>query len=100
MDRTLQDYLGIRWPERSKKPRRDRITTVMDTGWSTTFCESMLAQYGEYFDLVKLWDPHLRAPQKEIRRKIEIYKHYDVKVQPGGIHGDRPHPGWAEEMKA
>ena len=30
---------------------------VMDTGWPTSFCESMLAQYGEYLDVVKLWDP-------------------------------------------
>jgi phosphosulfolactate synthase len=85
MDQTLQEYLGIQWPARSRKPRRDGITMVMDTGWPTTFCESMLAQYGEYLDLVKLWDPHLRAPEKEIRRKIEVFDHYDVKVQPGGI---------------
>jgi phosphosulfolactate synthase len=85
MDQTLQEYLGIQWPARSRKPRRDGVTMVMDTGWPTTFCESMLAQYGEYLDLVKLWDPHLRAPEKEIRRKIEAYAHYDVKVQPGGI---------------
>ena len=85
MDQTLQDYLGIRWPARSRKPRSDGITMVMDTGWPTSFCESMLDQYGAYLDLVKLWDPHLRAPEKEIRRKIEVYNHYDVKVQPGGI---------------
>ena len=85
MDPTLQEYLGIQWPARSEKPRRDGITMVMDTGWPTTFCESMLAQYGEYLDLVKLWDPHLRAPEKEIRKKIEVYRHFDVKVQPGGI---------------
>lgn len=85
MDQTLQEYLGIQWPARSKKPRRDGITMVMDTGWPTSFCESMLAQYGEYLDLVKLWDPHLRAPEKEIRKKIDVYNHYDVKVQPGGI---------------
>jgi phosphosulfolactate synthase len=85
MDQTLQEYLGINWPARSKKPRKDGITMVMDTGWPTSFCESMLAQYGEYLDVVKLWDPHLRAPEKEIRRKIEVYNHHSVKVQPGGI---------------
>ena len=85
MDQTLQDFLGIQWPARSKKPRAEGITMVMDTGWPTTFCESMMAQYGEYLDVVKLWDPHLRAPEKEIRKKIEVYNHYNVKVQPGGI---------------
>ncbi len=85
MNQTLQEFLGIDWPARSKKPRTGGITMVMDTGWPTTFCESMLAQYGEYLDVVKLWDPHLRAPEKEIRKKIEVYNHYHVKVQPGGI---------------
>ena len=73
MEQTLQDYLGIEWPARSRKPRREGLTMVMDTGWPTAFCEGMLAQYGEYLDLVKLWDPHLRAPEQEIRRKIEVY---------------------------
>ena len=85
MEQTLQEFLGINWPARSKKPRTDGITMVMDTGWPTNFCESMMAQYGEYLDVVKLWDPHLRAPEKEIRKKIEVYNHYNVKVQPGGI---------------
>ena len=85
MEQTLQEFLGINWPARSKKPRAEGITMVMDTGWPTTFCESMLAQYGEYLDVVKLWDPHLRAPEAEIRKKIEVYNHYNVKVQPGGI---------------
>jgi|GEM_PF-4737840 len=43
MDQTLQEFLGINCPARSKKPRREGITVVMDTGWPTTFCESMLA---------------------------------------------------------
>ena len=52
----------------------------------------MLAQYGEYLDVVKLWDPHLRAPEKEIRKKIEVYNHYNVKVQPGGDLSQRREP--------
>jgi phosphosulfolactate synthase len=85
MEQTLQAFLGIQWPDRSRKPRSQGITMVMDTGWPTNYCESMMAQYGEYLDVVKLWDPHLRAPEKEIRKKIEVYNHYNVKVQPGGI---------------
>jgi phosphosulfolactate synthase len=85
MEQTLQEFLGIQWPDRSRKPRIQGITMVMDTGWPTNYCESMMAQYGEYLDVVKLWDPHLRAPEKEIRKKIEVYNHYNVKVQPGGI---------------
>ena len=82
MEQTLQEFLGIQWPARSKKPRLHGphaqsphargITMVMDTGWPTSFCESMLAQYGEYLDVVKLWDPHLRAPEKEIRDRKSV----------------------------
>jgi phosphosulfolactate synthase len=42
-------------------------------------------QYGDYLDVVKIWDPHLRAPEAEVRRKIEAYKAHNVRVQPGGI---------------
>jgi phosphosulfolactate synthase (CoM biosynthesis protein A) len=41
--------------------------------------------------MVNIWmwlrfgDPHLRAPGKEVRRKIDIYRKHSVRVQPGGI---------------
>src|SRR5215510_3344537 len=70
MSQTLQEFLGIRWPERSSKPRKQGLTMVMDTGWPTNFVESLMDQYGEYLDVVKLWDPHLRAPAAEVRKKI------------------------------
>ena len=85
MQTTLQDFLGIRWPARSRKPRKGGLTMVMDTGWPVSFVESMLDQYGEYLDVAKIWDPHLRAPEKEVRRKIEAYNAHGVRVQPGGI---------------
>ena len=85
MAQTFQDFLGIDYPARSGKPRQSGLTMVMDTGWPTSFVESMLDQYGEYLDVVKIWDPHLRAPEAEVRRKIEVYNRYNVRVQPGGI---------------
>lgn len=89
MEQTMQEFLGIGWPERSRKPangpRKSGITMVMDTGWPVGFLEDMLAQYGEYLDVAKIWDPHLRAPVKEVRRKIDTYRKYNVRVQPGGI---------------
>lgn len=85
MEQTLQQYLGIAWPDRSCKPRKAGLTMVMDNGWPVSFVEGMLDQYGEYLDVVKIWDPHLRAPEREVRRKIEIYRAHDVRVQPGGI---------------
>lgn len=85
MEQTLQTYLGINWPERSSKPRREGLTMVMDVGWPTSFVESMMDQFGEYLDVAKIWDPHLRAPEKEVRKKIEVYNAHNVRVQPGGI---------------
>lgn len=85
MEATLQAYLGIQWPERSQKPRKQGLTMVMDVGWPSTFVDSLMDQYGEHLDVVKIWDPHLRAPEKEVRKKIEIYNAHNVRVQPGGI---------------
>jgi phosphosulfolactate synthase len=85
MEQTLQQYLGIAWPARSSKPRQHGLTMVMDNGWPVSFVEGMMDQYGEYLDVVKIWDPHLRAPEREVRRKIAVYREHDVRVQPGGI---------------
>jgi phosphosulfolactate synthase len=82
---TFQEFLGIDYPPRSAKPRKSGITMVMDTGWPVSFVESMLEQYGQFLDVVKIWDPHLRAPEAEVRKKIEAYNKHKVRVQPGGI---------------
>ncbi len=58
---------------------------VMDVGWPTSFVTSMMDQFGEHLDVAKIWDPHLRAPEKEVRKKIEVYNAHNVRVQPGGI---------------
>ncbi len=65
MEKTMQEFLGI--------------------GWPVSFVEDQMAQFGEYLDVAKIWDPHLRAPEKEVRRKIDVYRKYNVRVQPGGI---------------
>ena len=89
MEQTMQEFLGIGWPARSRKPaggiRQSGITMVMDTGWPVSFVEDQMAQFGEYLDVAKIWDPHLRAPAKEVQRKIDVYRKYNVRVQPGGI---------------
>lgn len=33
MERTLQEFLGIAWPDRTRKPRPKGLTMVMDNGW-------------------------------------------------------------------
>ena len=66
------------WLVTRNAPHRDAVRTggltmVMDNGWPVSFVEGMMDQYGEYLDVVKIWDPHLRAPEKEVRRKIACF---------------------------
>lgn len=79
------DYLGIDYPRRSPKPRKEGITMVMDQGWPSVFIEGMLQEWGEYLDVAKLWDVDLKAPVEAVKKKLACYKKYGVRVQPGGI---------------
>ena len=80
------DYLGVEYPGRSSKPRRQGITMVMDQGWPWQFTEGVLQEWGEYLDIAKFWDVDFKAPLETIRQKIACYKKYDVRVQAGGIY--------------
>jgi len=82
---TFQEFLGIDYPDRSKKPRRSGITMVMDTGWPVKFVDGMLDQFGYCLDVVKIWDPHLRVPASVVKEKVDVYNDHGVRVQPGGI---------------
>jgi phosphosulfolactate synthase len=83
---SLADRLGIALPGRTEtKPRESGITMVMDQGWPTDFVSGMLAQFGAYLDIAKLWDPLLLAPAEEVRRKLRAYRDANVLVQPGGL---------------
>lgn len=79
------EALGMAFPERNSKPRERGMTMVMDIGWPVGFTEDLLRSFGEYLDVVKLWDTHLRVPVGEVQRKIDAYHAHDVLVQPGGI---------------
>lgn len=96
----MADFLGVPYSSRqTKKPRTTGITMLMDQGWPTEFCRGMLEAFGEYIDIVKLWDPCLREPVDEVRRKIDLFRSHDVLVQPGGlvIESARQH-GEAKEL--
>lgn len=85
-ERTLGDYLGLYLPKRTEsKPRDVGLTMIMDQGWPATFVEGMLEQFGDFVDIVKLWDPQLHSPVKSVRAKIGIYQAHNVHIQPGGI---------------
>jgi phosphosulfolactate synthase len=83
---TMADLLGLEYPRRSMKPRERGLTMVMDQGWSVEFTDGMLDLFGEYLDIVKLWDPHQLAPAAVVKRKIEVYRNHNVRVQPGGLY--------------
>ncbi|MGH3201247.1 MAG: phosphosulfolactate synthase [Streptosporangiaceae bacterium] len=83
---TLSEYLNLSLPGRTEdKPRDTGLTMVMDQGWPTDFVAGMLEQFGRYLDIVKLWDPQLLSPVAAVRRKIDVYRSHDVRVQPGGL---------------
>lgn len=84
-DQTTAEYLKIPLAPRTSKRRETGMTMVMDQGWPTEFTDGMLMSFGATLDVVKLWDPLLLAPVKEVRRRVEMYKEHDVVVQPGGI---------------
>lgn len=83
---SFAEYLGIDYARRTTtKPRTKGLTMVMDQGWGNEFVEGMLDGFGSTLDVVKLWDPCLVSPLEVVRRKVEIYRKYDVVVQPGGL---------------
>lgn len=83
---TFADYLGIDYARRTTaKPRTRGLTMVMDQGWGNGFVEGMLEGFGSALDVVKLWDPCLASPLEVVRRKVQLYRSFDVIVQPGGL---------------
>jgi phosphosulfolactate synthase len=82
---TLTETLRLSIPTRTAKPRQRGLTMVMDQGSPVGFVADVLADFGEYLDIVKLWDPLLRAPSKQVEKRIAVYREHDVLVQPGGI---------------
>lgn len=70
-------------PVRSKAPRTDGLTMVMDKGLSINEAENFMSATSPYVDLIKLGfgtsfvTPNLKA-------KIEVYRKYDIPVYFGG----------------
>ncbi|TBR19083.1 MAG: phosphosulfolactate synthase [Chitinophagaceae bacterium] len=70
-------------PVRSKAPRTDGLTMVMDKGLSINEAENLMCATSPYVDLIKLGfgtsfvTPNLKA-------KIEVYRKYDIPVYFGG----------------
>jgi phosphosulfolactate synthase len=77
--------LGLELQERSSKPRAKGKTMVMDMGWPVEFVRGALALYGDFIDVVKIVNLALHERASELRRKVAVYRDYDIETQPGGI---------------
>ncbi|PWC19516.1 phosphosulfolactate synthase [Brenneria corticis] len=80
-------FVGI--PGRSEKPRRVGLTLARDLGLGYAEAESWMEAVGEFIDYIKI--RHLFVllmrddPRDLVVRKIQLYRHHAIDVNPGGI---------------
>ncbi|TAL58950.1 MAG: phosphosulfolactate synthase [Bacteroidetes bacterium] len=70
-------------PTRTKRPRKDGITMVMDKGLSLRQAEDMIESSGEFIDFVKLGFG-TSVITKNLAEKIRLYRQADIKTYFGG----------------
>jgi phosphosulfolactate synthase len=70
-------------PKRTKRPRKDGITMVMDKGLSLSQAKEMVESSGEFVDFVKLGFG-TSVITKNLEEKIKIYKEAGIKTYFGG----------------
>jgi phosphosulfolactate synthase len=70
-------------PKRTKRPRKDGVTMVMDKGLSLSQAEEMVESSGDFIDFVKLGFG-TSVITKNLAEKIKIYKQADIKTYFGG----------------
>jgi len=69
--------------ERPVKPRSNGLTMVLDKGLPFVVAEGILENAAAYIDFVKLgWGTAYVS--QDLRRKVELYRKYDVTVYLGG----------------
>jgi phosphosulfolactate synthase len=97
------DFLDL--PPRSKKPRQQGLTHVIDTGLSTVEADGLMKSAAGYVDLVRLgWGSAYVT--RDVREKIERYRSHGVPVMLGGtltelawLHGRVEElSGWLKEL--
>ncbi|MFI5164542.1 MAG: phosphosulfolactate synthase [Bacteroidia bacterium] len=70
-------------PDRTKRPRKDGVTMVMDKGLSLRQAEDMIDSAGEFIDFVKLGFG-TSVITKKLAEKINLYQKADIKTYFGG----------------
>lgn len=71
-------------PDRTKCPRDNGITMVMDKGLSIRETEDLLSVSGKYFDFVKFGFGTAVITEKLLKEKIKLYKSEGIRVYFGG----------------
>ena len=72
-------------PPRSKKPRNNGLTMVLDKGLGYDTAESLMKISGEYIDLLKFgWGTIIIHDKEIIQKKVEMYKSFDITPYTGG----------------
>ena len=76
----MPDFLDL--PARPPKPRSEGITHVIDTGLSAPEAEGLLANAGDYVDLIRLgWGSAYVTG--DLQRKLDVYREAGVPVMLG-----------------
>jgi len=70
-------------PERSKRPRKNGLTMVMDKGLSIGECENLMSACSDYIDIIKLGFG-TSIITKNVKEKIKIYQKNNITVYLGG----------------
>ncbi len=70
-------------PERTKKPREEGLTMMMDKGLSTSEAEGFIESSGEFTDLVKFGFGTALITNK-LKEKIKLYKQANIRPYFGG----------------
>ena len=97
MNKSIFASVGIL--ERSRKPREQGITMLIDWGIPLHAQEDLLGLASEYIDLAKIAVGISALLEEEyLQRKIQLYQDYSVNVFPGGQFLELAYrQGWVKE---
>ena len=72
-------------PQRENKPRNKGLTMVLDKGLGYEMAKSLMEISGEYVDLLKFgWGTVITHDKEIIKKKVEMYKSFDIIPYTGG----------------
>ena len=81
----MHAYDFIALPVRTKKPREQGLTSVLDKGMGVMQLQDFLADAAPYVDIVKFgWGTSRLFPAERLRAKIGILHDNEIYVCPGG----------------